>query len=782
MVNMVPHEAFACSCAEGDVVLRQSYKPESCGKLYYACPKSKPPNHFGCGFFLWKDTRLHQLMSSPGAPSAGPSTPPSYSLGPSTLHAFLQDLQHLQTILQDLQEMQTNCKHLRGKRSVLKATMNMHMHPEQHTVNLAALLHEVLNKWKNLIWSSMSFAMCNVLVQNMLRVDEMDLDNYWAWPIGRFCTKSSKKGIYAKSERAVGVIRLRFRYPSYPYVPRDLHDALLPLLVSYPEEVHPVLPNQGKTMHERPAGKIGLYTRVFDFANFKLPLSTFLVDILRGILVLGWTYPHYTLDEKTYPLFLDKDRVVAPDRGKSKLDASVDKLFDEGGSGAQTKQGDSASVGVEQGMNIQPVSETTDVVAEDVIPLQPRCLKKRKTIVSNIGGPSYPPKNLREDHGTQSGVSVGGKSRSVVQRLFIGVVRMLRSGAEVDSFAWPSVPVITAATTITSTVDPAVVVKEKLLNVLCLPLNLPLLVELILPCAEVRMRAEYNIREKRRLKSVVEEKDQLIKARDEEIDNLKAQLLLKEVKAAEAIRLRAEAFKLETVEKSLRDEVNALNEHNTILENERNAMDVKVTDLEAVVVSKERELTDATTQLTSIKSQNDNLADQVYELQLYTDFVEMTLHLEERFYPHLLTTIARRRCLLTYEMELAVAKCLNLPEYLSALGIAINKAIEKGMQGMIRENIMSRVSFFQDVFIPLAEPFSVIAVRCTKGTSYTVPTTTDTTAALSITFASAIIVDPISIDEYEVTGTDDQPVAIKNVVDENANPFLNFDDAKLNIP
>ncbi|GJT71742.1 mannitol dehydrogenase-like protein [Tanacetum coccineum] len=29
MVNMVPHEAFACRCAEGDVVLRQSYKPES---------------------------------------------------------------------------------------------------------------------------------------------------------------------------------------------------------------------------------------------------------------------------------------------------------------------------------------------------------------------------------------------------------------------------------------------------------------------------------------------------------------------------------------------------------------------------------------------------------------------------------------------------------------------------------------------------------------------------------------------------------------------------------
>nr|GEX45464.1 Mg2+ transporter protein, CorA-like/zinc transport protein ZntB [Tanacetum cinerariifolium] len=40
----------------------------------------------------------------------------------------------------------SNCKHLRGKISVLKATMNMHMLSEQHTVNSAALLHEVLNE------------------------------------------------------------------------------------------------------------------------------------------------------------------------------------------------------------------------------------------------------------------------------------------------------------------------------------------------------------------------------------------------------------------------------------------------------------------------------------------------------------------------------------------------------------------------------------------------------------------------------------------------------------
>ncbi|GKA02996.1 hypothetical protein Tco_0675777 [Tanacetum coccineum] len=152
MVNMVPHEAFACSCAEGDVVLRQSYKPESYDKLYYACPKSKPPKHFGCGFFLWKETRLRQLMSSPGAPSAGLSTPPSYFSGPSTPPSYsLRPSTPTNYSLGSSRNGEcSNCKHLHGKIGVLKATMEMHLHPKQHTVNSAALFHEVLNEMKKL--------------------------------------------------------------------------------------------------------------------------------------------------------------------------------------------------------------------------------------------------------------------------------------------------------------------------------------------------------------------------------------------------------------------------------------------------------------------------------------------------------------------------------------------------------------------------------------------------------------------------------------------------------
>ncbi|GKE40195.1 hypothetical protein Tco_1463600, partial [Tanacetum coccineum] len=71
-----------------------------------------------------------------------PSTPPSYSSGPSTpTNYFLGSSRNAEC---------SNCKHLRGKISVLKETIDMHMHPEQHIVNSAALLHEVLNEMEKL--------------------------------------------------------------------------------------------------------------------------------------------------------------------------------------------------------------------------------------------------------------------------------------------------------------------------------------------------------------------------------------------------------------------------------------------------------------------------------------------------------------------------------------------------------------------------------------------------------------------------------------------------------
>ncbi|GJT79370.1 hypothetical protein Tco_1053712 [Tanacetum coccineum] len=638
-------------------------------------------------------------------------------------------------------------------------------------------------------------------------------------------------------------------------------------------------------------------------------------------------------------------RLVAPDRAESELEASVDRLFDEGGSGDQTEQGGSTSSG--RGVDIQ------------------------LTVIVDAGESLHPPKRLREDHRTPSEAYVGGKSMSAVQWLLARAVlnaevrgeaiptlpfvtssvfampkreggdhtdsvvglnlrtisapqRFVISSdsshhsganvaeAKVDSLVRSSILVMTVVTTVIAMTDPALVVKEKPVTLslfsvdsssageadpntgktyvpqwsvtngsrlddshvccemvdefappkffgsvrrmehdqLFTEFNVRVARQMSLS-AEVRMCVEYNVKEMRRLKFVVEKQDELLKSREREIENLKAQLLLREAKVAEAIRLPA---------------------------------------------SKGRELTDMNAQLTSVKSQNENLIDRVHELEVSSSGLQEKITvfedcMEERFYPHLLTTISSHRWLLTYGMELAIAKCLNFPEYLSALGVAIGKAIEKGMHDglsagithgtegraltdvtaynpsakadyifalqqlqnfnfsllaelrsnrdasidtlmnilrleetlaerlsltesqphvdqlmvpihhsldkvvvgatalslaldvsnirvrKIKDNIANQRSALRDVFIPLSKVFSAEFLMGTEGTSDVVPATADTTTTLSINFASASIIAPISVDDYEVVGTDDQADA-----DGNAKPFPNVDDVELNIP
>ncbi|GJW61661.1 hypothetical protein Tco_0110996, partial [Tanacetum coccineum] len=144
---------------------------------------------------------------------------------------------------------------------------------------------------------------------------------------------------------------------------------------------------------------------------------------------------------------------------------------------------DSASIG--EGANIQPVVEV-------MAPMQPRHQGKRKSMVVDAGGASHPPKKLIEDHGTPGGISVGGKSHFAIKRLLaramlnaeVGVAAIPtlpfvtafvsstsehsshHSGptiakAKVDSLTRSSVPIMMTVTTVTLTVDPALVAKEK---------------------------------------------------------------------------------------------------------------------------------------------------------------------------------------------------------------------------------------------------------------------------------------------------------------------------------
>nr|GEU61969.1 hypothetical protein [Tanacetum cinerariifolium] len=155
MVKMVPYEAFACPYGAGDVVLRESYRPKTHGKVVnytmhvhdQSLVKTLSDANFfmkrgmspSTGWFFWSfndsnlfskifiDSNLFSRSSTPLRYSPRASTPQSYS--PRTLR----------------NTECSNCKHLLDKMTVLEATVDMHMHPEQHTVNSAALFHEVYN-------------------------------------------------------------------------------------------------------------------------------------------------------------------------------------------------------------------------------------------------------------------------------------------------------------------------------------------------------------------------------------------------------------------------------------------------------------------------------------------------------------------------------------------------------------------------------------------------------------------------------------------------------------
>nr|GEU80260.1 hypothetical protein [Tanacetum cinerariifolium] len=129
---MLPYEAFACPRGAGDVVLL-----------------AKTLSNV---IFLWKEERARLLVGSPGASttpiySPGSSSTPIYSPRFSTPPRYSPEASTPQSYSPRTSKNAecSNRKHLLDKITVLEATVDMYMHPEQHIVNSAALFHEVYN-------------------------------------------------------------------------------------------------------------------------------------------------------------------------------------------------------------------------------------------------------------------------------------------------------------------------------------------------------------------------------------------------------------------------------------------------------------------------------------------------------------------------------------------------------------------------------------------------------------------------------------------------------------
>ncbi|GJS84739.1 hypothetical protein Tco_0751280 [Tanacetum coccineum] len=276
--------------------------------------------------------------------------------------------------------------------------------------------------------------------------------------------------------------------------------------------------------------------------------------------------------------------------------------------------------------------------------------------------------------------------------------------------------------------------------------------------AEVRMRAEYNIKEKRKLQAVVEEKDILLKAKGEEVDSLKAQLLVKEAEAAEAICLRAEASKFEAVEKSLRDEVESLKERKITFEKEKSVLDVRISDLAATVKVREQEAADSDAMVTAVKLQNDKIADQEWpSVELLRKGCKMALRLVSSMGPHgrSLEDLVAYNPSAEEDYNAALQELRSVDfSLLVELKSQKDASVETIMNLLCLESPlvdapgMSNLQPDVDQLMVPIHRSEDQAVLGAVGTSNVLPAAVATITALSTTFAFASTVPSVSVDDY----------------------------------
>ncbi|GJS09474.1 hypothetical protein Tco_0366270 [Tanacetum coccineum] len=225
--------------------------------------------------------------------------------------------------------------------------------------------------------------------------------------------------------------------------------------------------------------------------------------------------------------------------------------------------------------------------------------------------------------------------------------------------------------------------------------------------SEVRSRAEHELELKEKLRGKYDARGVLLREKDAEIARLKSLLEEKETESAEVLRLRDQVSVLAADKSLLSAEVSALKNVVSQKDTDISLLDSRASYLKSALDDSQAACGEARSLISSLSSERDGLASEVSTLhsafsdfkekmeaqqeeqaqELYNRVAELEAHvmdvsgrLEGEFYPAYLTTLAGRRWLLTYGMELAMVKCLKSPEYQGILGHALGRAVDYGMQ------------------------------------------------------------------------------------------------------
>ncbi|GJT63415.1 hypothetical protein Tco_1006948 [Tanacetum coccineum] len=213
--------------------------------------------------------------------------------------------------------------------------------------------------------------------------------------------------------------------------------------------------------------------------------------------------------------------------------------------------------------------------------------------------------------------------------------------------------------------------------------------------AEVRSRANHELELKEKLRDKYDARGRLLEEKDLEILKLKSKLAEKEAEAVEVIRLHDQVSSLSEEKSSLTVEVSALRITVTQKDHDISLLNSRATSFASTLDDAKVTYAEVGYKITSLASERDRLASEDFKemmevqqaQELYNRVAELEAHimdvsgcLEGEFYPTYLTTLAGRRWLLPYRIQLALLKCLKSPEYQGTLGHALGRAVDFCMQ------------------------------------------------------------------------------------------------------
>ncbi|GJW50305.1 hypothetical protein Tco_0091656 [Tanacetum coccineum] len=137
--------------------------------------------------------------------------------------------------------------------------------------------------------------------------------------------------------------------------------------------------------------------------------------------------------------------------------------------------------------------------------------------------------------------------------------------------------------------------------------------------AEIRMWLEHELRGRQKLEERCAMQVNMLKEMDAEIASLKAQLSLKEVEAAEAIRLGGQIVNVEATEAARVNELNDLKERNVALEGQVAALEFAAASKDAELASSKSQVAKVTQDLSNLQLSCDELSVKASSLEFEKD-------------------------------------------------------------------------------------------------------------------------------------------------------------------